>query len=62
MGGIGFNMALFIAELAVKAPSFDTAKVGVLAASFVAAVVGVAILKSLPEWPRSDHLAPPADL
>jgi NhaA family Na+:H+ antiporter len=46
LGGIGFTMALFIASLAFGTQAeLDAAKLGVLAASFLAGVVGVAILR-----------------
>lgn len=46
LGGIGFTMALFIGGLAFNDPaSLDAAKVGVLAASAVTAVVGWVWLK-----------------
>jgi len=46
LAGIGFTMSLFIAGLAFGAsPLLDTAKVGILAASVVAGVVGWLILR-----------------
>jgi NhaA family Na+:H+ antiporter len=43
---IGFTMSLFIAELAFEGtPSLDAAKVGILAASVVAGVVGLALVR-----------------
>ncbi len=49
LGGIGFTMALFIASLAFgSGPLLDQAKVGVLAASAIATVTGVAML-----WTRT---------
>jgi NhaA family Na+:H+ antiporter len=47
LAGIGFTMALFIADLAFAAAMIDSAKFGVLVASVVSAVVGVAVLA----WP-----------
>ncbi|MBI3158332.1 MAG: Na+/H+ antiporter NhaA [Chloroflexi bacterium] len=45
LGGIGFTMALFIANLAFPAPEMlETAKIGILAASLAAALFGWAIL------------------
>lgn len=44
LAGIGFTMALFIADLALPAELLDTAKVGVLVASGLAAVAGMAVL------------------
>ena len=44
LAGIGFTMALFIAGLALDGAVLNAAKVGILAGSAVAAVVGVTIL------------------
>jgi NhaA family Na+:H+ antiporter len=44
LGGIGFTMSLFIAELALDAALLDAAKIGVLAASATAAIVGMGLL------------------
>jgi NhaA family Na+:H+ antiporter len=44
LAGIGFTMALFIAGLALDATTLDAAKVGILAGSAVAAIVGMALL------------------
>jgi NhaA family Na+:H+ antiporter len=44
LAGIGFTMALFISELALDGAALNAAKVGVLAGSAVAAIVGVTIL------------------
>ncbi len=46
--GIGFTMSLFIANLAFDAALLDTAKIGILAASLVAGVVGFAVLRATP--------------
>lgn len=47
LAGIGFTMSLFIANLAfVSGGHLDEAKIGVLAASLVAAVVGLAFLNA----------------
>jgi NhaA family Na+:H+ antiporter len=46
LGGIGFTMSLFIATLAFEGtPLLDSAKVGILAASAVAAVAGASVLR-----------------
>jgi len=42
--GIGFTMSLFIADLALDGSALDAAKVGVLTASTVCAVVGMGLL------------------
>jgi len=44
LAGIGFTMALFIAELALAEPSLSAAKVGVLGASAMAALLGMTVL------------------
>jgi NhaA family Na+:H+ antiporter len=45
--GIGFTMALFICGLALDVEFLDAAKVGVLAASVVAAVLGMSLMMQL---------------
>lgn len=48
LGGIGFTMSLFIAELAFTSPDLiDGAKIGILAASVVAGVGGYLLLRRL---------------
>jgi NhaA family Na+:H+ antiporter len=48
VAGIGFTVSLFIADLAFDDPALVTdAKVGILAASVVAGVVGFAIVRSV---------------
>jgi NhaA family Na+:H+ antiporter len=44
LSGIGFTMALFIAGLALSGPVLQTAKVGVLGASLLAAIGGMVVL------------------
>jgi NhaA family Na+:H+ antiporter len=44
LAGIGFTMALFIAGLALEGPLLDAAKLGVLAASLLAAAAGMLVL------------------
>ena len=45
LGGIGFTMSLFIANLAFgDTPALETAKVGILAASATSAIAGVLVL------------------
>lgn len=42
VAGIGFTMSLFIAELALKgSPLLQNAKIGILSASFISAIIGV---------------------
>ncbi len=47
--GIGFTMSLFIANLAFDAALLDTAKIGILAASLVAGIVGFLVLRASPQ-------------
>jgi len=45
LSGIGFTMSIFISELAFSSDALvDQAKVGILVASFAAAVLGVIVL------------------
>ena len=44
LAGIGFTMALFIAELALSNDLLDTAKIGVLAGSAISALAGMILL------------------
>jgi Na+:H+ antiporter, NhaA family len=49
LGGIGFTMSLFVATLAFDyGPQRDSAKVGILMGSVVAALSGTAALRKLP--------------
>jgi NhaA family Na+:H+ antiporter len=54
LAGIGFTMALFISGLALEGELLDAAKVGVLGASTVAAVIGMALLGWLLPRPHED--------
>ncbi len=47
LAGIGFTMALFISGLALDADTLDAAKVGVLAASTIAAALGMLVMRQL---------------
>src|SRR4029077_12327653 len=50
LGGIGFTMSLFVANLAFRDPlALELAKVGILAASVVAGVAGAIILVTNPK-------------
>jgi NhaA family Na+:H+ antiporter len=62
LAGIGFTMSLFIANLAFATPAaLDQAKVGVLAASVVAALIGLLTLwATAPQAPRVSDKAAPA--
>ncbi len=53
LAGIGFTMALFIAELAMVGDSLEAAKVGVLGASLIAALVGMGVLMRVLPAPTS---------
>jgi NhaA family Na+:H+ antiporter len=54
LAGIGFTMALFIAGLALPEELLDTAKMGILVASAVAAIVGMVLLvRLLPQPART---------
>jgi NhaA family Na+:H+ antiporter len=44
LGGIGFTMSLFIAQLALRGELLDAGKVGTLAGSLISAVVGLILL------------------
>jgi NhaA family Na+:H+ antiporter len=55
LGGIGFTMSLFIANLAFDAAdTLETAKVGILAASVAAGIAGVIVL-----WRRNESVPKP---
>lgn len=46
LGGLGFTMSLFIANLAFTSPSLlSSAKIGILAGSFIACIIGYVVLK-----------------
>lgn len=48
LGGIGFTMSLFIASLAFEGtPSLSVAKIGILTASVIAAMVGLLIVRKV---------------
>lgn len=54
LAGIGFTMALFIANLAFSKSLIDSAKLGIFLASVFSALAGLALLRWLPE--REMHL------
>ena len=47
LAGIGFTMALFIANLALPGSELSAAKVGILGGSLLSAVLGMALLVRL---------------
>jgi len=53
LAGIGFTMALFVANLAFSSSLIDSAKLGIFLASVVSAVAGLALLAWLPA--RGSH-------
>jgi NhaA family Na+:H+ antiporter len=58
LGGIGFTMALFIANLAFPASALlDQAKIGVLSGSVVSALLGVVWLMFATQKPALDPQA-----
>jgi NhaA family Na+:H+ antiporter len=54
LGGIGFTVSLFIADLAFRGATIDDAKIGVLAASVVAGTLGTIVLRVLLRGPTPD--------
>jgi NhaA family Na+:H+ antiporter len=51
LGGIGFTVSLFITDLAFRGEMIDDAKIGVLVASTIAAVIGMIVLRVLLRGP-----------
>ncbi|WP_372012497.1 Na+/H+ antiporter NhaA [Pseudoxanthomonas sp. 10H] len=60
--GIGFTMALFVAELAFDADRLDSAKAGVLVASVVCALAGLGAIIAVTRGPRTPGPANRRDL
>lgn len=57
LAGIGFTMALFVANLAFSSSLIDSAKLGIFLASVVSAVAGLALLAWLPARGRYPEVA-----
>ncbi len=59
VAGIGFTVSLFVAELSFSGRLLEDAKIGVLVASLVAAVLGVVVVVArrgtMDEAPQEDH-------
>ncbi|TBU92018.1 Na+/H+ antiporter NhaA [Stutzerimonas kirkiae] len=55
LAGIGFTMALFIANLAFSENLVDSAKLGIFAASVFSAIAGLALLLRIPGSPSSEE-------
>ena len=55
LAGIGFTMALFIANLAFSEGLIDSAKLGILLASVFSAAAGSALLMRLPTRGKENH-------
>ena len=51
LGGVGFTVSLFITDLAFRGAMIDDAKIGVLGASALAAVLGMIVLRVLLRGP-----------
>jgi len=55
VGGIGFTVALFVSDLTFHGIELDEAKMGVLGASLIAAVIGVVVLLVTLRIPEEDR-------
>jgi len=51
LGGIGFTVSLFVTDLAFSGDVVDDAKIGVLAASAIAALLGTIVLRAVLRGP-----------
>ena len=58
LAGIGFTMALFIANLAFSPDLISEAKLGIFAASLVSATAGVVLLRASARMPPTIEPAP----
>ena len=52
VGGIGFTLSLLIAEIALEGPIVDEAKIGILAASVLAAVLALLVFVGAEQIPK----------
>jgi NhaA family Na+:H+ antiporter len=59
IGGVGFTVSLFITDLAFRGQIIDDAKIGVLAASAIAAVLGMIALRTLLRGPLPEFTIEP---
>jgi Na+/H+ antiporter NhaA len=57
LAGIGFTVSIFVANLAFEGELLDLAKLGVLGASVMSAVVGLALLRGGDREPASANAA-----
>ena len=48
LGGIGFTVSLFVADLALTGAALDAGKIGILAGSAVSGLLGVAVIATAP--------------
>ena len=55
IGGIGFTVSLFIASLAFEGQMLDDAKMGILAGSLLAAIIGTLLILRLPAGVDTDQ-------
>jgi Na+/H+ antiporter NhaA/protein-disulfide isomerase len=54
VAGIGFTVALLIADLSFTGPRLEEAKIGILAASIVASLLSVVVFRIIPHLPERD--------
>jgi predicted DsbA family dithiol-disulfide isomerase len=54
VAGIGFTVALLIADLSFTGPRLEEAKLGILAASIVATLLSVVVFRIIPHLPERD--------
>ena len=54
LGGIGFTVSLFVADLAFTGPTLERAKLAILGGSVLAAVAAVGVLRTIPQATEAD--------